>query len=71
MILIDLPGFRLTGPYPGSDYTVEHYAKFRHAFLDRLGVTRCVLVGNSFGVSHRAATRAEPDCARDLAAARG
>ena len=49
VIRIDLPGFGLTGPYPDSDYTVEHYAKFMHAFLDRLGVTRCVLVGNSFG----------------------
>lgn len=49
VIRIDLPGFGLTGPYPDSDYTVEHYAKFMHAFLDRLGVTRCVLVRNSFG----------------------
>ena len=49
VIRIDLPGFGLTGPYPDGDYTVEHYAKFMHAFLDRLGVTRCVLVGNSLG----------------------
>ena len=49
VIRLDLPGFGLTGPYPDGDYTVEHYAKFMHAFLDRLGVTRCALVGNSFG----------------------
>lgn len=49
VIRLDLPGFGLTGPYPDGDYTVEHYAKFVHAFLDRLGVTRCMLAGNSFG----------------------
>ena len=49
VIRLDLPGFGLTGPYPDNDYTVEHYARFMHAFLDRLGVSRCALVGNSFG----------------------
>ena len=49
VIRLDLPGFGLTGPYPDNDYTVGHYAAFIHAFLDRLGIPRCVLVGNSFG----------------------
>ena len=49
VIRLDLPAFGLTGPYPNNDYTVEHYAMFMNAFLDQLGVARCVLVGNSFG----------------------
>lgn len=49
VIRLDLPGFGLTGPFPDRDYTVDHYAAFVHAFLDRLGVSHCVLVGNSFG----------------------
>ena len=49
VIRLDLPGFGLTGPYPDNDYTVGHYAVFMHAFLDRLGIPHCVLVGNSFG----------------------
>lgn len=49
VIRFDLPGFGLTGPAPDSDYTVERYARFTIAMLDRLGVRRCVLAGNSFG----------------------
>lgn len=49
VIRFDLPGFGLTGPTPDNNYTVAQYAKFMHALLDRLGVSRCVLVGNSFG----------------------
>ena len=49
VIRLDLPGFGLTGPYADNDYRIEHYAAFTNAFLDRLGVTRCVLVGNSLG----------------------
>jgi pimeloyl-ACP methyl ester carboxylesterase len=49
VIRLDLPGFGLTGPYPDDNYTIDHYATFMNAFLDRLGITRCVLVGNSLG----------------------
>ncbi|MEO8384077.1 MAG: alpha/beta hydrolase [Betaproteobacteria bacterium] len=49
VIRLDLPGFGLTGPTPDNDYTVGHYAAFMHAFLDSLGISHCVLVGNSFG----------------------
>jgi pimeloyl-ACP methyl ester carboxylesterase len=49
VIRLDLPAFGLTGPFPDNDYALPHYASFMHAFLDKLGVTRCVLVGNSFG----------------------
>lgn len=49
VIRLDLPAFGLTGPFTDGDYSVEHYAKFIHAFLDRLGIARCVLAGNSLG----------------------
>ena len=54
VIRIDLPGFGLTGPFPdrangSGDYTVAHYVTFIDALLTRLGVTRCILAGNSFG----------------------
>ena len=49
VIRLDLPAFGLTGPFPDGDYSAGHYVSFLNAFLDRLGITRCVLVGNSFG----------------------
>jgi pimeloyl-ACP methyl ester carboxylesterase len=49
VIRLDLPAFGLTGPYPDGDYSVDRYAAFMRAFLDRMGVSKCVLVGNSFG----------------------
>ena len=49
VIRFDLPGFGLTGPAPDGDYTIERYARFVLAMLDKLGVRRCTLGGNSFG----------------------
>lgn len=49
VIRLDLPGFGLTGPAPGEDYSIENYVRFMNAVLNRLGVRRCVLAGNSFG----------------------
>lgn len=49
VIRLDLPAFGLTGPFADNDYTLLHYTRFMHAFLDKLGVQRCVLAGNSFG----------------------
>ena len=60
VIRMDLPGFGLTGPFANGmndtndaggagDYTVAHYVAFIDALLTKLGVTRYVLVGNSFG----------------------
>jgi len=49
VIRFDLPGFGLTGPFPDADYRPERYLRFMRALLDRLGVARCVLAGNSFG----------------------
>jgi pimeloyl-ACP methyl ester carboxylesterase len=49
VIRFDLPAFGLTGPSPDADYRIERYVHFVAAMLDRLGVSRCVLAGNSFG----------------------
>ncbi len=49
VIRIDLPGFGLTGPNPGADYSAQSYVLHVNRVLDRLGVTRAVWVGNSFG----------------------
>jgi pimeloyl-ACP methyl ester carboxylesterase len=49
VIRFDLPGIGLTGPPPDADYRIERYQRFVAAMLDELGVSRCVLAGNSFG----------------------
>ncbi len=49
VIRFDLPGFGLTGPDPRNDYSIARYVRFTTAVLDRLGVRRCVLAGNSLG----------------------
>lgn len=49
VIRVDMPGFGLTGPSPGSTYTIDSYVRFTTALLDHFGIARCVLAGNSFG----------------------
>lgn len=49
VIRFDLPGFGLTGPNKDNDYSTARYVKFVAAVLDQLGVSKCVLVGNSLG----------------------
>lgn len=49
VISLDLPGFGLTGPFLDGDYRIERYSRFLADLLDRLGVARVVLAGNSFG----------------------
>ncbi len=49
VITFDMPGFGLTGPSPDNVYTLESYSRFVMAVMDKLGVQRCVLGGNSFG----------------------
>jgi pimeloyl-ACP methyl ester carboxylesterase len=57
VISFDLPGFGLTGPSPDGIYTVDNDVRVLIALLDKLGVARCVLGGNSLGgaVAWRAA----------------
>jgi len=49
VIRFDLPGIGLTDPPPDANYGIERYVRFVAAMLDALGVSRCVLAGNSFG----------------------
>jgi pimeloyl-ACP methyl ester carboxylesterase len=49
VIRFDLPGIGLTGPSPDGDYHVGRYVRFVAAMLDQLGVSHCVLAGNSYG----------------------
>jgi pimeloyl-ACP methyl ester carboxylesterase len=49
VLRVDLPGFGVTGPNPSGDYTLAAYVRFVDAFLDGVGVRRCVLGGNSLG----------------------
>lgn len=49
IISMDLPGFGLTGPHPNNDYSIAAYVSFLNEFLNKMGVTRCYLVGNSLG----------------------
>ncbi len=49
VIRFDLPGFGLTGPTPDGVYRVGRYVETVVALLDRRGVRRAILAGNSFG----------------------
>lgn len=49
VIRFDLPGFGLTGPNANNDYSREVYVRFVGALMDRLGVQRFVIGGNSLG----------------------
>jgi pimeloyl-ACP methyl ester carboxylesterase len=49
VIRVDLPGFGLTGPMPDGNYRLTRYVEFVVALMDRLGVQKAVLAGNSFG----------------------
>nr|WP_315199424.1 alpha/beta hydrolase [uncultured Aquabacterium sp.] len=49
VIRMDLPGFGLTGPMPDGNYRLTRYVEFVVALMDKLGVQKAVLAGNSFG----------------------
>jgi len=49
VIRLDLPGFGLTGPAPGDDYTIQAYVGYLDAFADALGLETFHLAGNSLG----------------------
>lgn len=49
VVRFDMPGFGLTGPSPDGRYDIESYDRFVAAVLDKVGVQRCVIGGNSFG----------------------
>lgn len=49
VIRLDLPGFGLTGPDPGRDYSDARSHAVLMALMDRLGVARAVVAGHSMG----------------------
>lgn len=49
IIRLDLPGFGLTGAFPDADYSTKQYTSFLKQFLDKLGVKKCIIGGNSMG----------------------
>jgi pimeloyl-ACP methyl ester carboxylesterase len=49
VIRYDLAGFGLTGPSPDDVYSLDGDVRLLVAILDKLGVRRCVLGGNSLG----------------------
>jgi len=49
IVRYDLAGFGLTGPSPDGIYSLENDVSLLIALLDKLGIERCVLGGNSLG----------------------
>ncbi len=49
VIRFDLPGFGLTGPDPSGDYTDQRTVEILVALMDRLGIEKADLIGNSLG----------------------
>ncbi len=67
VLRMDMPAFGLTGPNSEDDYRIATYVGFVHAFLQKLGVTKCVIIGNSLGGLIAAAYTVEyPDAVEKL-----
>lgn len=49
VIRMDLPAYGLTGPFPNSNYSIEHYVEFIETFLSSLEIEHCIIAGNSLG----------------------
>lgn len=49
IVRFDLPGFGLTGPNAENDYRITRYVRTLGALLDRLGIERADVAGNSLG----------------------
>jgi pimeloyl-ACP methyl ester carboxylesterase len=49
VIRFDMAGFGLTGPSPDGIYAIDNDVRLVIAVLDKLGIERCVLGGNSLG----------------------
>ena len=49
VVRMDLPGYGLTGPFPSRDYSVHAYVQFIEHFLEAMGISKCVIGGNSLG----------------------
>jgi pimeloyl-ACP methyl ester carboxylesterase len=49
VIRYDLPGFGLTGPDPTGDYSDARGVAVLQALMDRLGIAKAAIIGNSMG----------------------
>ena len=49
VIRFDLPGFGLSGSDPAGDYTDQRSVEILARLMDRLGLSRATLIGNSIG----------------------
>lgn len=49
VIRMDLPAFGLTGPFSDRNYSIDHYVAFLNRFLIQLGISDCIIAGNSLG----------------------
>lgn len=49
VLLVDLPGFGLTGPSKTGEYTMESYCTFVHTILQKKNISKAILGGNSLG----------------------
>jgi pimeloyl-ACP methyl ester carboxylesterase len=49
IIRFDLPGFGLTGQFPDNDYSINSYIDFVESALNKLGVQKFIIGGNSLG----------------------
>lgn len=48
IVILDFPGFGITSK-PSTDFDTYDYADFIKSFLAKIGVSRCTLLGHSFG----------------------
>jgi pimeloyl-ACP methyl ester carboxylesterase len=49
LIRLDLPAYGLTGPNAANEYPMDYYVSFLNRFLQKLGVQKCYIAGNSLG----------------------
>lgn len=49
VVLLDLPGYGLTGPFDDGNYTVARYVRFLTDLMDVMGLQRVIVVGHGFG----------------------
>ena len=49
VIRVDLPGFGLTGPWTDNEYSINRYTEFIKKFMDKLGINKFHIAGNSLG----------------------
>lgn len=49
IVSIDLPGFALSSGFVNGQFTSKQYVDFLKLFLEKLSITKPILVGNSFG----------------------